>query len=227
MLETTVESIRDPLVEYWNQFVDYLPQLIGAIIVLLVGLVLASVIGGIVSKVISLGEEDRNVKSFLARWDIRLKLSGFVSKFVWWAVFLVFVSASVDILDIPVLTTTLATLVGYLPQLFAAAVVATVVLYGARIVRSLVEGALVGVGFKQSGVVGGIVYVALLVFGLTLAAAQLGVDTNLLVANITVVIAGIMLALALAFGLGGREHAARVLDRLEKNNVKPTVKAKK
>lgn len=141
--------------------------------------------------------------------------------------FLVFVSASVDILDIPVLTTTLATLVGYLPQLFAAAVVATVVLYGARIVRSLVEGALVGVGFKQSGVVGGIVYVALLVFGLTLAAAQLGVDTNLLVANITVVIAGIMLALALAFGLGGREHAARVLDRLEKNNVKPTVKAKK
>lgn len=227
MLNSTVDSINNPLVAYWNYFVAYLPQLVGAIVVLLVGLIVASVIAGVVGKLVSLGEENQQVKQFLGRWRIRLSLSSFISKFIWWAIFLVFISAAVEILKIDVLTNTINTLVGYLPQLLAAAVIATVVLFGARIVRTLVVSALDGVGFAQSGVVGAIVQVALLVFGFTLAAAQLGVDTALLTANITVVVAGVMLALALAFGLGGRDLASRVLESAYKGSKTTKVVRKK
>ena len=227
MLNSTVDSISNPLVAYWNYFVAYLPQLVGAIVVLLVGLIVASVIAGVVGKLVSLGEENQQVKQFLGRWRIRLSLSSFIGKFIWWAIFLVFISAAVEILKIDVLTNTINTLVGYLPQLLAAAVIATVVLFGARIVRTLVVSALDGVGFAQSGVVGTIVQVALLVFGFTLAAAQLGVDTALLTANITVVVAGIMLALALAFGLGGRDMAGRVLESAYKGSKTTKVVRKK
>lgn len=224
MFDSTVDSISNPLTAYWNEFVAYLPQLVGAIVVLLIGLVVASVIGGIIGKLVALGEENKQVKDFLGRWGINLNLSTFLGKFAWWIIFLVFLSAAVDILNISVLTATISTLVGYLPQLFAAAVIASVALFGARIVRTLVVSGLEGVGFNQSQVVGTIVYVALLVFGLTLTAAQLGIDTSLLTANITVVVAGIMLALALAFGLGGRDLAGRILEDAYKSNKTPKSK---
>lgn len=225
MWVSTVDSISKPLTSYWDQFVSYLPQLVGALVILLVGLIVASVIAGVVKKLLSLAEENKDVQKFLARWDIRLRLSGFVGKFAWWVIFLVFLSAAVDVLDIAVLSATISTFVGYLPQLFAAAVVASIALLGARIVRSLVVSALEGVNFDQSRVVGMVVYVALLVFGMTLAAAQLGVDTGLLTANITVIVGGIVLALALAFGLGGRDVAARIVEKAYTNaETKPAAK---
>lgn len=227
MWNSTVESISNPLIEYWNSFVDYLPQLVGALVILLVGLIAASIVGGIVTKLLSLGEDNQNVKKFLARWDITLRLSGFLGKLVWWAVFLVFISAAIEILNVPVLTATINTLVGYLPQLFAAAVIATLALFGARIVRALVVSALEGINFSQSRVVGAVVYVALLVFGFTLAAAQLGIDTGLLTANITVIIGGVVLALALAFGLGGRDVAGRIVENAYTNTKVAAPKANK
>lgn len=230
MVDTTVNAISDPLVRYWNGFVDFLPQLVGAILILIVGLIVASVVGGIVAKLLQAGESNKHVQQFLSRWNVRLTLSTFVSKFVWWAVFLVFVSAAVDVLNIPVLSRALEMLVGYLPQLFAAAVIATVVLIGARVVRSLIRSALDGIGFSQSRGISTAAYVALLVFGLTAAASQLGIDTTLLTANITVVVAGFVLALALAFGLGGRETAGKIVagwyDEGQKVTPAPTKKRK-
>lgn len=225
-MNRTVDAISNPLTAYWNSFVDYVPQLIGALLVLVVGLIVASVIASIVSKLLSLAEENKQVKSFLQRWNIRLELSKFLGKFVWWGIFLIFISAAVDILNITVLTASLNTLVGYLPQLFAAAVVAVVALVGAGVVRSLVRSALDGVNFPQSRGVSTGVYVALLVFGLTAAAAQLGLDTSLITANITVIIGGVVLALALAFGLGGRDVAGKIVNNLYENS-KTTVAPKK
>ena len=212
MVDTTVNAISDPLEKYWNGFVDYVPQLVGGLLILVIGLIIASIISAIAGKLLDLVEENGQVQRFLAHWNLQVNLSKFVSRFVWWAVFLVFVSAAVDVLDIPVLSESVSMLVGYLPQLFAAAVIATVVVIGAGVVRGLVRSALDGVGFRQSRGIATAAYVALLVFGLTAAAAQLGIDTTLITANLTVIVAGVVFALALAFGLGGREAAGRIVN---------------
>lgn len=222
MFNTTVDSISNPLVAYWEGFVAYVPQLVGALVVLVVGLIAASLIGGGAKKLLELTEKNAQIKNFLHRWNISLKLSTFVGKFVWWVVFLVFLGAAVDILAIAVLSNTLAALVAYLPSLFAAAVVAVVVLFGARIVRTLVESALEGVNFAQSRGVGLAVYIVLVVFGLTAAAAQLGLDTSLITANLTVIVGGVVLALALAFGFGGKDVANKIV-----NNFYEDAKSKK
>ncbi|PID33366.1 hypothetical protein CR969_01080 [Candidatus Saccharibacteria bacterium] len=211
MFNTTVNAVSDPLTRYWNGFVDYLPYLLGGIAILIVGLIVASIIANIFERLLSLGESNQKVQQFLSKWGIKLQLSKFVGRFVWWAIFLVFIGAAVDVLHIPIVSSTLMMLVGYLPSLFAAAVIATIVFIGARVVRSLIQSALDGVGFDQAKTVATTAYVALLVFGLTAAVAQLGVDTTLLTANITVIIGGVVLALALAFGLGGRETAGKIV----------------
>lgn len=211
MKTDTVSSISDGLDNYWNQFVDYLPQLVSALVVLVIGLVVASVIAAIVKRLLAWGEDNKQVREFLKRWNIKVALSGFVSKFAWWVIFLVFVSAAVQILDVPVLTNTINQIVAYTPLLFAAAVVAGLTFVAAKVVRGLVESALSGVGFSSVRLIGGVVYTVLVVFGLTLAAAQLNLDTTLITANITVVIAGVALAAALAFGLGGRGIAGSLV----------------
>lgn len=214
MFESTVTSISDPLASYWDQFVSYLPQLVGALVVLLVGLIVASILGAVVNKLLTLAENDKHVTKFLNRWNIRIRLSRFVSKFVWWVVFLVFLSAAVQILKVQVLTDTINTLVAYLPAIFAASVVAVATLVGAKVVRSLISEALTGVNFTQTRLISNSVYVALVVFGLTLALAQLGLDMTLITANLTVILGGVVLALALAFGLGGREVAGKIVNNL-------------
>lgn len=220
MVEDTVTSISDPLGDYWARFVDYVPQLISALVVLVLGLVVATIIANLVKRLLEYLENEQHVTNFLKKWNLNIKVAYFVGRFTWWLVFLVFLSAAVQILDIAVLTDSINALVAFLPSLFAAAVVIALTVVAARVVRELVVGTLDSVNFGASHGVGTTTYVALMVFGLTLAAAQLGVDTTLLTANITIIIAGIVLALALAFGLGGKDVAAKMLKNVYDNSNK-------
>lgn len=227
MFNSTVESISNPLQAYWESFVNFLPQLTGALLVLAAGLIVATIIATIVRKLLVLAEDNRHFQKFLGRWEIRLRLANFAGKFAWWIVFLVFLSAAVQILRIEVLTETLNALVAYLPSLFAAAVVAVVTFVGARVVRGLVVSALEGVNLGQTRFIGNAVYTVLVVFGVTLAAAQLGLDTTLITANLTVIVGGVVLAFALAFGLGGREVAAKIVGSAYENNKSVAAKPKR
>lgn len=211
-MDYTVSSITSPLEQYWQNFVDFVPQLIGALVVLVVGLIVASIIAAIIKKLIELGESNRHVVKFLKNWNIRFKASKFVGTFVWWVIFLVFISAAAQILQVQVLTETINSLVDYTPALFAAALVAALTMVGAHVLRGLIVEALDGVKFAGSKVVGLAVYVAVLVFGFTIAASQLGIETSLITANLTVIVAGVVFALALAFGLGGKEVAGRIVE---------------
>lgn len=222
MLDSTVDSISNPLTNYWNSFVDFLPQLVGAIVVIVVGLIVASVVASIVHRLLQLAENNKQTQKFLQHWDIRLRISKFVGKFVWWVLFLVFLSAAVQVLHVEALTKTINSLVAYLPSLFAAVVVAVVTLVGAKVVKGLVADALNGFNFSATRAVSTAAYIVVLVFGLTLAAAQLGLDMTIVTANVTVIVAGIMLAFGLAFGLGGRDAASRTIANMQ--NSKPTKK---
>ncbi len=210
-VDGSVSSISSSFSDYWDRFVDFLPQLIAALILILIGIIVASILSALAKKITEFIENEKHVATFVKRWGIRVRAAKFVGMFVWWISFLVFLSAAVQILAIPVITDTINSLVAYAPQLFAAAVVAGLTLVAGRVVRSLVVAAIDGAGLRGSGFIGTAVYVAVLVFGFTLAAAQLGLDTSLVTANVTVVVGAFALAGALAFGLGARDVAGSIV----------------
>jgi hypothetical protein len=98
--------------------------------------------------------------------------------------------------------------------------VLTVTIAGARLVRDVILASLarMQVSFAQS--VASASFYVVMVFGLVMAVSQLGFDTTILTANITVIISGVVLALALAFGLGGRDTAKKVVDEAYANYKK-------
>lgn len=208
---TTTNSISDALSDDWNKFVHFLPEIVAALVVLLIGLIVATVLASVAKRLITMLEEEHHIKSFLAKWKVHVRTSKFISMFVWWVVFLAFISAAVQVLNIDILTQTVNSLVAYAPQLFAAALVAGLTLIAARVIKSLTVEGLKATGFSGTKAIGAVVYVAVLVFGLTIAAAQLGLDLALITANITVLVGGVALAAALAFGLGSRGVAGSLV----------------
>ncbi|HKL26913.1 MAG TPA: hypothetical protein VJ910_11850, partial [Desulfuromonadales bacterium] len=138
-------------------------------------------------------------------------VSGLIARLLYWLVLLVFILAASESLGLPQVTQTLQGLVAYLPHVLAAALI---LLFGALIARLV--GNTLGALADQSGVRGGLAlgqisrYV-ILIFVVILAMEQLGVNTDLLVITATALIGAVLLALAVAFGIGSRELARHVM----------------
>jgi hypothetical protein len=193
---------------------DYIPQLLGAILLLIIGYILAKVLMSLVVKALGAVKFDGALSSSPAGTMIGRMVdspSRFVGKVVYWLVFLGFVSLAVTALNLPMLNNLVGAIYAYLPH-----VVAAVIIF---LVASTVSGLAVAfVSRVMSGTALGKL-VATVVPSLTMSIALFMILNELMIApeivNITytALIGSIALGLALAFGLGGRDVAARLLDQ--------------
>lgn len=216
--QDTWETIKQSNLELIQGTIQFLPRLVVALLLVLVGIVVARLISQLVGKIVDVVENSTAVKQTLARLGAKpLDVDGVVALFTKWTVLLIFLSAAVDVLGLRVLTNTFDSLVAFVPHILAASVVAGLTLVAGNVIHDLVEQAAKKSSVKPYKTLANVARIVVLVFGLPLAVAQLGLDITLLTNNITVLVAGVTLAFALAFGLGGREVAGKVLDDAYKN----------
>jgi len=102
-------------------------------------------------------------------------------------------------------------IIGFIPNLLVALLILGVFAWLAGVTRNLVSGAAESAGVQNSGALAMLAYATVLGFGIVAAASQIGVAATLINILFTGVVAAVALAFALAFGLGGREEAARIL----------------
>ncbi|PID32250.1 hypothetical protein CR970_01535 [Candidatus Saccharibacteria bacterium] len=213
-----VQTVEDSFLELIEGAVNFLPKLLAALILIWVGLVVARLVSKIVGRVVDYMENSKAVTSTLESIGVKsIDVDGVVSLFVRWSIVLIFLSAAVDVLKLNALTQTFNSLVSFVPNVLAAAAIAGLALFAANAIYEVVFVSAKKAHVAAHGVLAGVARVAVLVFGLPLAAAQLGLDMTIITNNITVVVAGIMLAFGLAFGLGGKEVAAKILNDAHKN----------
>lgn len=209
----------DTLEESWNSlvdgFVEYAPRVVVALLLLLIGFLIAKFISKWVAKLVEVAENSEPVKKAAKSVGVKqLDVDGIVRIFTYWAILLIFFSATVDVLGIEVLTDTFNSLISYIPSILAAAVIAALSLIAANALYDIVLESAKNTGIKAHNFLAVATKVVVLVFGLTLAATQLGLDLTIITNNITVVVAGFMLAFGLAFGLGGKNIAEKWLSEL-------------
>lgn len=216
--KSVVETLEDSTLDLVDGAVAFVPKLLAALLLLLAGLVIARILSKIVGKIVNYVEESKPVVNTFDQLGVKpVDVDGVVSVFVRWAVILVFLSAAVDVLGLPALTDTFSALVDFIPNIFAAAIVA-----GLSVVASNALGDVVEVSAKNAKVsvhrgLANATKIAVLIFGLPLAATQLGLDLTIITNNITVIVAGVMLAFGIAFGMGGKETAGKIVNDLYKN----------
>ena len=201
MSYTFTQIIQLSLLDLWGRLVEILPDIIGAVIVLLLGFIVAPILGGIVKKVFDIIRiddlaEKAGLKEVVSGYSQKFSISLFLGKIVKWVFVLAFVMAAAGILGWTRITE-------FLNEIVFAGIAGN--FFDALVTRSLI-GSNAPVDNPQ--VMGKITKWSFVLFGILAAMLQIGIAPSL----IQILFAGIVLALALAFGLGGRDKAGELLD---------------
>ena len=225
------DQFRDSASEFWNTVWGYLPKVIGALVLLILALVAAKLAQAIVERVLKLVQVDKLIKNkqvakTLKTAEVSFDLVSIAGRIVFWAVIIIFALTIAEVLELTAMSDVIHDILAYLPSVLAAVIVLTVTVAGARLVRDLVAASLLRMRVSFAPNVAAAAFYALIVFGVVMTLDQLGFDTTILTANITVIVTGFVLALALAFGLGGRDTAKAVIDEAY-GNYKKSIHRKK
>jgi hypothetical protein len=209
-----LESLR----ESWLLVGAWLPRLLVAVLLLLVGWLLARGAQRAVVRLLRLlglesAAERTGVDDFLVRGGVRFTAVTLVGQFFYWTLLLIFTVAVFNVLGLTMGPELMGRLTQYVPNLVAALAVLVFGSMAARFIGGFVEAYLGNVGMRGGDTIGILVQIALMAFVAILALEQLGIAVNLLTSAFELAFGGLCLALALAFGLGGRTWAKSILER--------------
>ncbi|PJE76394.1 hypothetical protein COV05_04785 [Candidatus Uhrbacteria bacterium CG10_big_fil_rev_8_21_14_0_10_48_16] len=216
------EVLQGPLLELWETLVAYLPNLLGAIIVFLIGVVVALVLRSVVVKVILLLRVDELAKrleitSQFERAGLRLHIGSLLGWIVKWFIIIIALIAATDILGWDQVTNYLQQVVLFIPNVIIAVIILLTGILLANFVQNVVKTAVEAAKLSSADFLSGVAKWAILVFTLMVALVQLQIAPELIQVLFTGLVAMLALAGGLAFGLGGKDHAHRFLNRLQKD----------
>lgn len=231
-VRSLTEQLSDSANEFWTTVGDYMPKLFGALVLLILALVVAKLAQAVVERVLKLARVDqlaknKQVAQTLKSAEVSIDLVAIAGRIVFWVVIIIFALTIADVLELTAMSDVIREILNYLPHVLAAVIILTVTVAGARLVRDVVRASLVRMQVDFAHNVSSVAFYVLIVFGTLMAVDQLGFDTTILTANITVIVSGVVLALALAFGLGGRDTAKNVIDEAYANYKKSTVRKRR
>jgi hypothetical protein len=144
---------------------------------------------------------------------VPLTLSGVVSGLIYWLVMLISLLAAIDALGLAVASEVLNRVVLYIPNVVVAVLILIFGALFANLIRGIVSTYLAGAKVSGANVISTMAQYAILIFAASVALVQLGIGQALITSAFQIAFGAICLALALAFGLGGREWASRMIDR--------------
>src|SRR5919109_2325833 len=215
-MRTTLAAVEvgDSIQRGLDNLIGFLPNLIGFLIILAIGYIVARVVKGIVTKLLEKIGTDRALHSgssgeYVDRYAPGFKPSSAVGAIAFWFLFLGALAIAVSQLGISALDNFIASIVAYLPNVLAAVLILVVAVALAGVVGSLVARTM---GETPSGrVVRAVAPVLIMAIGTFMVLDQLRIAPQIVTITYAALLGGVFLAMALAFGLGGRDVAGRML----------------
>jgi MFS family permease len=197
-------------------FMTALPSVLGALLLLIIGWVVAGFIGGLLARFLRTIRVDdlaerSGIAGFLRRARVNADAAGVIGGLVKWYVRLVFLLLAANAVGLTAVSGIVNQVLAFIPNLLVAIVILGVFSWLATTAKNLVTGAVESAGMPNANALGTITFVAVLAFGIIAAANQIGVAATLINTLFIGVVGALALAFGLAFGLGGREEAARML----------------
>jgi len=205
------------LQQAWASVANFTPRFIGAIIIFLVGWIIAAAVGKVVEQIIKALKIDEllaklDFEKSLARAGVKLDAGAFFGGLVKWFLVIVFLLAAVNILGLTQVSDFLKDVLLYIPNVVVAALILVIAGLLAEIVEKLVRASVESLGYRGS-FVGLMARWSIWIFALIAALLQLGIAAMLIQTLLTGLVAAIAIAAGLAFGLGGKDAAAAFLDK--------------
>jgi hypothetical protein len=205
----------------WQGFLLFLPKLIGAIIVFIVGWFVSVGIGKLIAEILKRLKLDRffertGWKEALEKAELKVTVSEFIGAIFKWILVIVFLLASVEILGLVQFAEFLRRIIWWLPNLIVAVAIFVVATIVAEILEKIIKASVKKMEISYIGFLGTLVKWAIYIFAGLAILLQLGVTPTIINTLIFGLIGTLSLALGLAFGLGGKDAAAKLIEDLKR-----------
>jgi hypothetical protein len=213
----TVQALQNA----WQSFLIFIPKLLGAIIIFVIGWFISTGIGKLVAEIlirlkVNQFFERTGWKEVLEKAELKVNLAEFIGAICKWILVIVFLSAAVEILGFYQFAVLLNHLVGWLPNLIVAIAIFVVALIIADIMEKIIRASIKKIGMNYVGFFGLITKWGIYIFAGLMILSQLRVAPTIINAIVYAFVGMIALALGLAFGLGGKEVAGELVKELRK-----------
>lgn len=217
--------VQSTFEDLWLQVIGFLPELVGAIVIFIIGLIVAWALRVVVEKVVKALHVDElmvklKVTDLFRKSGIKLHVGSLFGWLVKWFAIIVFLIAAADILGWSQITLFLNDVVAYIPNALVAAVILLVGIVLGSFVYDIVETAIKAAKMGGERLLAGISKWAIFLFAFIAALQQLGIAVSLLQTITTGLVAMLALAGGLAFGLGGQDHAKKFMAKLKSDIAK-------
>ncbi|MBA3057257.1 MAG: hypothetical protein KJ614_11025 [Gammaproteobacteria bacterium] len=210
--------ILSPLQEVWLNFQVFLPNLLAMLVILLLGLVLAKLIRIILVKALNAINFDSlcdrvGITALMRKGDLWTKPAVALATVVFWLLIVVTLMIALSALRLPTVDHMVTQFFGYLPRAFSAALILIVGFLLAGFISRAVLIAAVNSAYHYAKLLAEAVRMLLTVLILAMAMEQLQVAPSIVLAAFSIIFGGIVIALAIAFGVGGIDAARRMIER--------------
>jgi len=211
--------------QFWLQLVNFVPKLLAVVVILFFGWVLAKLARTAVKRILDITKFDQfsqksGLEAFINSGSFNLTLSGVISQVIYWLVIILFVITGANTLGLNEVANLLHDLASYLPRIILAILVMIFGTLLARFVNRLVFAWLYGIKFSHALAVSTSTEYGIQIIAMFVALEQLGIGMQLIYSLFVIVFGAFFLALAIAFGLGGKDWAAKVIEDFDRNKNK-------
>lgn len=218
-MENLLETIiTEPLKDFLQKLAHFLPNFFSALIVFVIGLLLAWAVKIVIIKLFKLLKFDAlsarmGASETLKKMAVRDTPDKLLGRFFYWLTVTIFFIISLYLLELPTIEHLLEKLLLYLPNVLIGAVILVVGFIFANFLgrATLIASVNAGIGF--AGFLSRTIKMIIVLFALVMAMEQLGIARSTVIAAFTIIFGGLVFALSLAFGLGGQEIARKYLEK--------------
>jgi len=205
------------LQQSWENIIGFLPLLLGAIIIFIIGWIIAIWIGKLASGILGAIKFDKifegaGWKEAFDKAEIKVTPSDFIGAIVKWILIIVFLIVAADILGWVAFAALLTKLLAWIPNLVVSIAIFVVAVVLADILGKMVKASVNKMGVSLTNFLGSAVKWAIYVFAVFAILLQLGIAASIVNTLVIGFVATLVLSFGLAFGLGGKEAAARFIE---------------
>jgi len=223
------EVWKTAIIDSFNKFLvkvlGFLPNLLAMLTILIIGLLIAWAVKVLLLRFLKAIQFDRVSRQWglydvLSKGGVSYSAANLLSRFLYWVIVLVTLILGINALEVSVTQNLITQFFNYLPHLFAAVIILVIGYLIAIFMGQAALIAAVNAQMESAKVLARVVRWSIIILSLTMALYQLGIAEKVIMAAFSIIFGGIVLALAIAFGWGGRELAKDFLDRLYKGKEK-------
>lgn len=224
-MKEQIQILLESSQQFLNEIARAVPQIIGALLILLIGWLIAKLVKRIFIKLLKLVKlnyltEKSGIEKFLKEGGVKITAVDLIGSLFYWIIMLIVIMASLNTLQLTSAKELFGEIILYIPNIIVSIIVLLLGVYAAKFVSQAISVSLKNMNENSSQLIGNISYYSIIVLTIFIVLSQLNIAKNIVTIAFLLIFGAFCLAFGLAFGLGGKDYAADLLKKFKDSGNK-------